>query len=84
MSDHQRPIGSAFGAHSTASEVLDRVDLTGRYAVVTGGYSGIGLEMTRALLAAGAEVLVPARRPDGAREALRGLRRGDGRDPRPG
>ena len=73
MTDLQHPIGSGFGAHSTAADVLDGIDLDGCYAVVTGGYSGIGLEMTRALHAAGAEVLVPARRPDGAREAVAGL-----------
>ena len=55
----QEPVGSGFGAKSTATEVLDGVDLTGRFAVVTGGYSGIGLETTRALVGAGADVLVP-------------------------
>ncbi|SEP95039.1 SDR family NAD(P)-dependent oxidoreductase [Microlunatus flavus] len=73
----QEPLGSGFGATTTAVEVLDGVDLTGRYAVVTGGYSGIGLETTRALVAAGADVLVPARRPDRAREELEGLERTD-------
>ena len=66
----QEPLGSCFGATTTATEVLDGVDLAGRYAVVTGGYSGIGLETTRALVAAGADVLVPARRPDRARAEL--------------
>ena len=69
----QEAVGSPFGATSTAAEVLDGTDLTGRYAVVTGGYSGIGLETTRALVAAGADVLVPARRPERAREELGGL-----------
>ena len=32
-------------------------------AIVTGGYSGIGLETTRALAEAGATVIVPARTP---------------------
>ena len=40
----QRPVGSGFGAATTAAEVLEGIDLTGRLAVVTGGYSGIGLE----------------------------------------
>ena len=73
----QEPLGSGFGATSTATEVLDGLDLTGRYAVVTGGYSGIGLETTKALVAAGAEVLVPARRPERAREELGDLARTD-------
>lgn len=67
----QHKIGSGFGARSTADDVLEGVDLTGRLALVTGGYSGIGLETTRALTGAGARVVVPARRPDAAREALR-------------
>jgi NAD(P)-dependent dehydrogenase (short-subunit alcohol dehydrogenase family) len=49
MTTPQRPIGSGFGAESTAEEVLHGIDLTGRTALVTGGYSGIGLETTRAL-----------------------------------
>ncbi|WP_329017989.1 MULTISPECIES: SDR family NAD(P)-dependent oxidoreductase [unclassified Streptomyces] len=69
----QHKIGSGFGADSTADEVLGGIDLTGRLAVVTGGYSGLGLETTRALTKAGAHVVVPARRPDAAREALAGL-----------
>ncbi|MGP2437805.1 SDR family NAD(P)-dependent oxidoreductase [Streptomyces sp. JW3] len=69
----QHRIGSGFGARSTAAEVLAGLDLTGRLAIVTGGYSGIGLETTRALAGAGARVVVPARRPAAAREALAGL-----------
>ncbi|HEY0237078.1 MAG TPA: SDR family NAD(P)-dependent oxidoreductase [Friedmanniella sp.] len=71
----QEPVGSGFGAKSTAAEVMDGVDLSGRLAVVTGGYSGIGLETTRALVAAGADVVVPARRPETAGEALDGIPR---------
>jgi NAD(P)-dependent dehydrogenase (short-subunit alcohol dehydrogenase family) len=66
----QQPIGSGFGARTTAAEVLDGLDLTGRLAVVTGGYSGLGLETVRALTGAGAQVVVPARRPEHAAEAL--------------
>ena len=58
----QHPIGSGFGFESTAGDVLEGVDLSGRLAVVTGGYSGLGLETTRALAGAGARVVVPARR----------------------
>ncbi|MCU1681291.1 MAG: oxidoreductase [Amycolatopsis sp.] len=73
MTTPQHKIGSGFGAHSTASEVLAGIDLSGKLAIVTGGYSGLGLETTRALAAAGAHVVVPARRPDTAREALAGI-----------
>ena len=61
---------TGFDRETTAAEVLEGVDLSGRFAIVTGGYSGLGLEMTRALASAGADVLVPARRPDVARSAL--------------
>jgi NAD(P)-dependent dehydrogenase (short-subunit alcohol dehydrogenase family) len=70
MSTAQHKIGSGFGARSTADDVLRGIDLSGRLAVVTGGYSGLGLETTRALAEAGAHVVVPARRPATAREAL--------------
>jgi NAD(P)-dependent dehydrogenase (short-subunit alcohol dehydrogenase family) len=69
----QHTIGSGFGHDSTADEVLAGIDLTGRLAIVTGGYSGLGLETTKALSRAGAQVVVPARRPDAAREALAGV-----------
>ncbi|MFG2309227.1 SDR family NAD(P)-dependent oxidoreductase [Streptomyces sp. NPDC048566] len=73
MSTAQHTIGSGFGAKTTADEVLEGIDLSGKLAIVTGGYSGIGLETTRALARAGAHVVVPARRPDAAREALEGI-----------
>ena len=66
----QTPIGSGFHAKSTAKEVIQGIDLKGRNAIVTGGYSGIGLETVRALAAAGARVTVPARRPQLAAAAL--------------
>ena len=66
----QHKIGTGFGATSTAAEVIAGIDLTGKLALVTGGYSGIGIETTRALVGAGAHVIVPARRVDTAREAL--------------
>jgi NAD(P)-dependent dehydrogenase (short-subunit alcohol dehydrogenase family) len=66
----QRSLGNRFGAQSTANDVLSGIDLTSRTALVTGGYSGLGLETTRALARAGACVIVPARRPAAAHEAL--------------
>ncbi|RSD07273.1 SDR family NAD(P)-dependent oxidoreductase [Amycolatopsis eburnea] len=73
MTTPQHKIGSGFGATSTAAEVLDGIDLTGTLALVTGGYSGIGLETTRALTGAGARVIVPARRRATAETALDGI-----------
>jgi NAD(P)-dependent dehydrogenase (short-subunit alcohol dehydrogenase family) len=69
----QHKIGSGFDATSTAADVVAGIDLRGRLAVVTGGYSGIGLETTRTLAGAGAHVVVPARRVDTATQALAGL-----------
>ncbi|MEV0383074.1 SDR family NAD(P)-dependent oxidoreductase [Nonomuraea sp. NPDC050643] len=73
MTTAQHRIGSGFDARSTADEVLQGIDLSGRLAIVTGGYSGIGLETTRSLARAGAHVVVPARRLDTAQEALKGI-----------
>jgi NAD(P)-dependent dehydrogenase (short-subunit alcohol dehydrogenase family) len=64
---------ATFDADSTADDVVDGVDLRGRTAVVTGGYSGLGYAATRALALAGAKVIVPARRPRVARQALAGV-----------
>ncbi len=73
MANPQTPVGSGFGARTTAAEVLGEENLTGKLAIVTGGHSGLGLETTRALAAAGARVIVPARRPDAAHAAVGGL-----------
>ncbi len=52
---------SPFGFHSTASDVLGGVDLRGKTMIVTGGASGIGIETTSALAAAGAPVALSPR-----------------------
>ncbi|MFD6295306.1 oxidoreductase [Streptomyces sp. NPDC060235] len=73
MTTAQQPLPSGFGPASTAEEVAAGVDLTGRVAIVTGGYSGIGLETVRVLREAGAEVVVPARDAARAAAALEGI-----------
>ena len=73
ISEQQKPVDSGFGAKSEPAEVLKDIDLEGKIAMVTGGYSGIGLETTRALKEAGARVIVPARRKDVAKSALSGI-----------
>lgn len=55
---------------STAGDVMAGIDLAGRRAIVTGGYSGIGLPTTLALAAAAARVTVPARTLEKAHKAL--------------
>lgn len=62
----QKPLGSGFGAASTAAEVIKGIDLTGKTAIVTGGYTGIGLETVKTFVAAGAHVVVPVRSPEKA------------------
>ena len=66
----QHPIGSGCGAETTATEVIRGIDLSGRTAIVTGGYCGIGLQTTLTLLSAGAKVVVPARDLSKAKSAL--------------
>jgi NAD(P)-dependent dehydrogenase (short-subunit alcohol dehydrogenase family) len=63
MASTQNPIHTPFNAASTAVDVMAGVDLTGRLAIVTGGYSGIGLITAKSLAKAGAQVIVPARDP---------------------
>ena len=55
-----------FGYRTTAAEAVAGIDLTGKHAIVTGGYSGVGLETVRALAGAGARVTI------GVRDAARG------------
>jgi len=69
----QKPIGSGFDRNSTAAEVIKGIDLTGKIAIVTGGHSGLGLETTKALAAAGATVIVAARDIDKAKKNLADL-----------
>lgn len=69
----QAPIDSGFHAKTTALEAIAGLSLAGKNAVVTGGYSGIGIETVRALAAAGAHVTVPARRLGFARDAVSGI-----------
>src|SRR5690606_35158860 len=69
----QKPIGSGFNATSTTSDVIKDIDLTGKIAIVTGGNTGIGLETTKTLAAAGATVIVPARDTEKAKRNLMGI-----------
>jgi len=73
----QAKLGSGLDPKSEPSDILTGKDLTGKVAVVTGGYSGIGLETTRALAAAGAKVYVPVRNVDKAAETLATIKRGE-------
>lgn len=69
----QKPIGSGFNAASTSDEVIKDIDLSGKTAIVTGGYVGLGLETTKKLAGAGAKVIVPARSREKAEKYLEGV-----------
>lgn len=66
MTTLQSPIGSGFSAATTSANIIRGIDLVGHVAIVTGGYSGIGIDTVRTLLSAGARVIVPARDVDRA------------------
>lgn len=73
MPSSQRPLGTGFGPFTTAKEVANGLDLSGMTAVVTGGASNLGRETVRILSSKGARVVVPARDPGSALQALAGL-----------
>jgi NAD(P)-dependent dehydrogenase (short-subunit alcohol dehydrogenase family) len=60
-SPQSTPITSPFNARSTALEVVKNISLEGKNAIVTGGASGLGLETSRALACAGANVTLAVR-----------------------
>lgn len=64
---------SKFGFSSTADDVLEGHDLTGRTAFITGGYSGLGKETARAMAAKGAHVILAGRDAGKLEEAARDI-----------
>ncbi|XCY77111.1 oxidoreductase [Pseudomonas sp. CBR-F] len=73
MIEEQIPVASGFDVNTTALQALAGCDLHGQTVIVTGGYSGIGLETVRVLAGAGAQVVVPARDPEKAERNLAGI-----------
>jgi len=69
----QHPIPSPFGHRTRALDVVKGIDLRGKVVVITGGHSGTGREAVRALVRAGANVIVLARNVDRARRRLSGI-----------
>ena len=73
ISNNQKPLQSGFNAKSQTSDILCEINLSDKIAIVTGGYSGIGLETTKGLVSAGATVIIPAKRPELALKNLDGI-----------
>jgi NAD(P)-dependent dehydrogenase (short-subunit alcohol dehydrogenase family) len=73
-------ITTPFGFASTAAEVVEGTDLTGKQAIVTGGASGIGVETARALAGAGATVTLAVRRTGDAEKVAAHIRSSTGND----
>lgn len=67
----QQPLGTGYGHFARPEDIIAGMDLHGKNAVVTAGYTGIGLHTTKALAGAGARVIVLAR---DVRRAGRNLR----------
>ncbi|KEO88514.1 short-chain dehydrogenase [Erythrobacter longus] len=65
---------AAFGENTTADEVLEGVDLSGKTVLVTGGSSGLGQETARAMAAKGAHVVICARNPAQMEEAVAAIK----------
>ena len=68
-------ITSPFGTFSTAREVVSGQDLSGRTVLITGAATGIGVETARALAEAGADVVIAARKPELAAQAVEDINR---------
>jgi NAD(P)-dependent dehydrogenase (short-subunit alcohol dehydrogenase family) len=73
-------IRTPFGAESTAAEVVEAIDLSGKRAIVTGSASGIGVETARALAVAGAEITMAVRRTADGEEVAAEIRSSTGND----
>lgn len=61
ISEERETMTKTFGAESTAEDVLEGVDLSGKRILVTGVSAGLGAETARALVAHGAKVVGTAR-----------------------
>ena len=70
-------MAKSFGAESTADEVLEGIDLSGKRVLITGVSAGLGVETARSLVAHGATVVGTARDLTKARRADRELNQQD-------
>ncbi len=69
-----------FGAQTTADEVLDGIDLSGKTAFITGGASGLGMETARAMAKRGAHIIIAARDLEKGEAAAKAVTEATGND----
>src|SRR5271154_5935721 len=70
FSTGRREMAKTFGSESTADEVLEGVDLSGKRVLITGVSAGLGVETARSVVAHGGTVVGTARDLTKARRAL--------------
>ena len=70
MKTEQKPLHTGLGDTSLPRDIIGNLDLSSKTVLITGGHSGIGLVVTKALAKAGARVIVGARNMDKARRVL--------------
>ena len=66
---------SRFGSKTAADEIVQGMDLSGRFIIITGANTGIGYETARSLASAGARVLLACRSVEKASEATERIRK---------
>ncbi|MEU3982374.1 SDR family NAD(P)-dependent oxidoreductase [Streptomyces sp. NPDC026672] len=71
-------VTTPYGFSSTATEVAQGVDLTGRRAIVTGASSGLGAETARVLAGTGAAVSLAVRDVTAGEHVAKGIAEGTG------
>lgn len=69
----KRPGPNGFGYNSTAEQVTDGLDLSGKVFLLTGSNSGLGEEVLRVLALRGARVIATARTLDKAAASIQGV-----------
>jgi NAD(P)-dependent dehydrogenase (short-subunit alcohol dehydrogenase family) len=70
-------VGRQFNAQSTAADVIEAVNLSGKLAVVTGSTGGLGKVTAAALARAGADVVIAGRNRDAVESVRMELREKD-------
>jgi NAD(P)-dependent dehydrogenase (short-subunit alcohol dehydrogenase family) len=68
------PANSQLGSESTTDEVLEGVDLSGQWILVTGASAGLGQETARSIAAHGGNVVLGVRNPAKGEEAAEPVR----------